>query len=128
MSKFFCTLNSKKNFFLTLHNMGKAKEQAAHDKEKHRTGDLIFELWGWVRIAASPIIIGLAIGFGIYASNPGTAGAIVAILIAIIGLIIGIIWATKVWKKKGTMNYISKIYESPDLDYLDEDNEKNINN
>jgi len=67
---------------------------------------------------------GLAIGFGIYTSNPNTTRIIIAISVAFVGLIIGVIWATKVWKKKGTMNFISKIYESPDLDYLDEDNQK----
>jgi hypothetical protein len=69
-------------------------------------------------------LIGVAIGFLIYISKSDTTGLIIAISVATVGLIIGIIWATRIWKKKGTINYLSEVLKSDDLDYLDEDNNK----
>lgn len=91
-------------------------------KEKRSSFNLILEVFGWLRIVASPLLIGVTIGFAIYLSRSDTTGLIIAISVATVGLIIGIIWATRVWKKKGTLNYLSKVLKSDDLDYLDEDN------
>jgi hypothetical protein len=32
------------------------------------------------------------------------------------GLILGIIWATRTWKKHGTMQFLSRLNATPDLD------------
>jgi len=92
-------------------------------KERRGLFNLVLEVLGWLRIVASPLLIGLTIGFAVYLSRPDTTGLIIAISVTTVGLIIGIIWATRVWKKKGTLNYLSKVLKSDDLDYLDEDNE-----
>lgn len=44
--------------------------------------------------------------------------------IAVIGLVIGIIWATRIWKKSGTLNFMSRINASPELDHKDLKNDK----
>jgi hypothetical protein len=40
--------------------------------------------------------------------------------VTLIGLIVGIIWATKVWKKKGTVHFMSRVMATPELDKKDE--------
>lgn len=40
---------------------------------------------------------------------------------ATIGLVIGIIWATRQWKGKGTIWFMSRIMATPELDNPDEE-------
>ncbi len=61
-------------------------------------------------------------------SNPSTARLVFGISIATLGLIIGIIWATNIWKKTGTMRFMSRIMATPELDPLEttENDQKEI--
>ncbi len=77
---------------------------------------LFTEAAGWLQIAASPLLIGLLAGAIVFFYVPGAAGTITAIILVLAGLIIGIVWASKVARKQGTINYISKIYRSPEID------------
>ena len=82
---------------------------------------MINEIFGWIQIVASPLILGLVIGrVGLFSRD--TNGLIIGISIAAIGLILGIIWATRVWKKEGTINFMSKIIRTPELDRKNWDN------
>ena len=77
----------------------------------------IAEAIGWLLIVASPLLIALGIGAVIYFPNPTTTSLIIGITIAASGLIIGILWATKIWKtKKGTVQFLSRIMATPELD------------
>ena len=60
----------------------------------------------WLQIVASPLLFGLLIGLIVYGIYPGTTGLILGIAIAAIGLTIGIIIATRIWKKGGTVDFI----------------------
>lgn len=92
------------------------------DEEK-KSGFMLFtEIMGWLQIAASPLLIGALIGGAVYLSNPTPGRLAIGILIALAGLIIGIAWATYVWKKKGTINFVSRIDASPEPD--EEEKEK----
>ena len=82
--------------------------------------EFITEVLGWLMIAASPSILGVGGGFIIYLIMPSGFGFAIGILLAALGLFIGIKWATKVWKKTGTMNYLSRRYASPELDKKDD--------
>lgn len=84
----------------------------------HRVFEFIMEIIGWLQIVASPFLIGLGIGAFIYFPNPTLTNLIIGIVISIIGLITGIIWATKIWKTKGTMWFVSQVSATPDLDNL----------
>ena len=90
----------------------------------HKAFEIIMEIIGWLQIVASPLLIGLGIGAFIYFRNPNTTNLIIAIGLAILGLIIGIIWATKVWKTKGTMWFVSQVSATPDLDNLKSNDEE----
>lgn len=84
------------------------------------------EIIGWLQIVASPLLIGLGIGAFIYFSDPTLLRLIIAIIISVSGLIIGIIWANKIWKTKGTIWFMSQVSSTPDLDNLNTE-EKNKN-
>ena len=76
----------------------------------------ILEIIGWLQIAASPIVAGLIIGSIIYSAKTDTIGLIIGIIIALTGLVVGVIWATKVWRREGTMNFMSRLLGTPELD------------
>lgn len=73
----------------------------------------------WLQIVASPLFTGIIIGFFIYVFFPGKTGLIIGIIVTAAGLITGIIFATRVWKKKGTVEFMSEISASPELDNFD---------
>jgi hypothetical protein len=82
----------------------------------HKIFEIITEIVGWIQIVLSPTIIGIAFGFGIYYNFPNEIGMVLGILIAVIGLIIGIIWATKKFKTTGTIHFLSRVSATPELD------------
>jgi hypothetical protein len=83
----------------------------------------ITESIAWLQIVASPLLIGLIIGSLIYFPNPSRARLVLGSTIAVLGLVIGIIWATKQWKGKGTVWFISRVSATPELDNKDENKE-----
>ena len=77
----------------------------------------------WLQIVFSPLFFGVVLGLIVYGIYPTITGLVLGIAIAVLGLPIGIIFATRVWKKRGTVDFISRVSASPELDNL-EDNEK----
>ncbi len=93
----------------------------------HKIFEIITEIVGWLQIVLSPTLLGIAFGFGIYYNFPNQIGMISGVLIAIIGLIIGIIWATKKFKTTGTIHFLSRISATPELDNIEKEENKKIN-
>lgn len=91
-------------------------------KAKKDFFNIFLEVFGFIRIVASLLLIGLAIGFGIYVSKPDNIRLTIAIIVASLGLIVGIIWAIKIWKKKSTLDYITTA-TLPDFDKFDKDDD-----
>lgn len=85
----------------------------------------ITESIGWIQIVISPLLIGLFVGAIIYFPNPTTTRLVLGIILAALGLVIGVIWATKKWKGNGTIWFISRIMATPELDFLEEKNDIN---
>ncbi len=85
--------------------MAETNPDDINKKSKMDFFNLLLEIFGWIRIVASPLLIGVLIGFGIYISRPSRTRLIIAIIIASIGLLIGIVWATRVWRKGSTLDY-----------------------
>ena len=103
-------------------------QKVEEKKDKMSFFDHATELVGWLQIVASPLLAGLVIAALIYFSNPTILRLVIAIGVAILGLIVGIIFATKVWKKQGTMHFLSRVSATPELDNLDEEkNSSTIN-
>lgn len=82
---------------------------------------VFIELIAWLQIVASPLLIGLIVGAIIYFSKPSKTSLVIGIALTCIGLIIGILWATKQWKGKGTVWFMSRINATPDLDEEEDD-------
>ncbi len=72
------------------------------------------------QILASPFLIGLLIGTIIYLSHPSTLRLFLVILVAALGLIVGIIWAIKKWKGSGTVDFMAITMATPELDKKDD--------
>jgi hypothetical protein len=77
--------------------------------------EIFVEILSWLRIMASPLIIGVGIGILVYDNNPNSMGMAIGVIISFIGLLFGIIGATKVWRKTGTSNFMSRVNASPEL-------------
>jgi len=77
--------------------------------------EFIIELSGWIRIILSPSILGVIAGYWVYATYPDEKGMFWGIVIAATGFVIGVVWATLVWIKKGTNNFLSTAMASPDV-------------
>lgn len=86
-----------------------------------RIFELITESIGWLQIVASPLLIGLVVGAIIYFPNPTNTRLVLGIIVATIGLVIGVILAAKQWKGKGTIWFMSRIIATPELDKPDEE-------
>jgi cytochrome c biogenesis protein CcdA len=89
-------------------------------KEELTIFEKIVEAVGWIQIVLSPLLIALLIAVPFYLSNKTYFRLIICFIIVFIGLVIGIVWANKVAKKKGTMNFLSRIYGTPELDKEEE--------
>lgn len=81
-----------------------------------RIFDFITEAIGWLQIVASPLLIGVVIGMIIYFTEPQITRLIIGIIIATVGLVFGIILATKQWKGEGTIWLMSRIKAIPEME------------
>jgi ABC-type multidrug transport system permease subunit len=74
--------------------------------------EIIFEIFGWIQI-----VVGVTLGAGliagiIYIKWSGETGKIIAIIVLSIGFLSGIIWATRIWTKHSTIEWLSRIGKS----------------
>jgi hypothetical protein len=97
------------------------KKQDGNDKRKRSFFELLTEIFAWVQIVVSPLLAGLVLGFIAYLFTPDTLGIILGVAFAVIGLIIGVIWATKICKNEGTVHFMSKVMATPELDKVSND-------
>ncbi|RTY85908.1 hypothetical protein [Flavobacterium sp. GT3R68] len=80
----------------------------------------ISEIYAWLKIVFSFTMTGLIIGTIIYYLNQTIPILILGICISLFGFIFGLTFATKMWKGKGTMWFLSRVMASPELDNHDE--------
>lgn len=84
--------------------------------------ELITEIIGWIKIMLSPTLVGIILGAIIFGKLRNTTGLVLGIIVAAIGLVVGIIWATRIFRsKKGTISFLSRIDATPELDNHDPD-------
>ena len=96
-------------------------DQNSNSPNKKSAFEYFTEVVGWLQIMVSPLLIGIMLGGIIYILNPKKITLILAIVLAFLGLVIGIIWATKVWKKKGTISFMSSIMSTGESDPKDQE-------
>jgi hypothetical protein len=71
--------------------------------------EILLEIFGWLQIVAGVTLAAASIAFLIYLEWNNETGKIVAVIIVSIGFILGAIWATRIWKKDGTITWLSRI-------------------
>ncbi len=84
----------------------------------------LIEVFSWLKIVVSPLLIAAIIAIIIYLNVPEILGLILSISILLLGLIVGVIWATRVWKNQGTTTFLARIYATPELDKVNEGEKK----
>ncbi len=85
----------------------------------------LIAFFNYLKIAASPTLFGFIISAIVYANKPDTVGQILAIIIAISGIVCGVLLANWAKRKVGTTEFMSRINASPDLDDAMK-NDKNV--
>lgn len=76
----------------------------------------IIEIVAFCRIVLSPWIVGTFIGLIVFGSFQNDSGLIIGCILSLTGLVIGVLWATRVWKKYGATHFMGRIHASPDID------------
>jgi|GEM_PF-714815 len=80
--------------------------------------DRLSESIGWIGIVLSPLIVFAVIALCVYIASPTAAGGLVAIMITVVGLILGVLLASNVAAKTGTVHLLSRVSATPELDNL----------
>ena len=74
----------------------------------------------WIQIALSPTLIGIIAGIFVgVAGSPGFG-----IVMGLLGLTIGVLWAMRVSRKEGTSHFISRSMATPELNEKELDKQK----
>ena len=81
--------------------------------------EFLMECIGWLQIAVSPFLLGLLAGSFVYFASPGPITLVACVTLSVIGAVAGAIWATRVWKRRGTIWFMSRIMATPELDTPD---------
>jgi len=74
--------------------------------------DKVFKIIFWLRIFIVPTLIGIILGLIAFVYLPQPYGIVVGSLLAVLGCIMGIVFAEKMRKKHGTDVFISKVDSS----------------
>jgi len=77
--------------------------------------DKIVSVIGWIQIFISPFLGGIITGFLIWISTKNILGAVAAIFVLIVGIVLGIRLAEKAKKNTGTIAFISRVNATPEL-------------
>ncbi|MBI1783483.1 MAG: hypothetical protein HYR66_19275 [Sphingobacteriales bacterium] len=70
---------------------------------------IILEIIGWCQIAFGTTLLFALIAAALYFAYTSNTTAIIAIALIIAGFIVGVIWATRIWIKHGTIEWLSRI-------------------
>ena len=77
---------------------------------------ILIDFLNYFKIMVSPTLIGFFIGIIVYANKTDEVGLMIAIGIAVSGIICGILLANWAKRKVGTTEFMSRINASPDID------------
>lgn len=73
-----------------------------------RIVEFLLNLLGWLQIVIATTLTGFIIAAIIYYFNNGV-GWLPVIILTAITFLIGVVWATKIWVKYGTVEWLSAI-------------------
>ncbi len=78
----------------------------------------IINIFSYLKIVASPTLIGILIGIIIYSNKTDTVGLFISIIVIACGLILGIIFAKWAKKNGGATELLSNVNATPDIDEI----------
>lgn len=71
--------------------------------------EIILEIFGWLQIVAGVTLAAGLLALATYLIWSNGTGKIAGIMIISLGFVAGAIWATLIWKKHGTIAWLSDI-------------------
>ncbi len=80
----------------------------------------LIEAINWLKIAASPFLVGCVFGVISYLYKPSPAGIVFALTLVAAGLIFGILLATNISRKTRPSEFNSRINRFPEADDLEQ--------
>ena len=80
--------------------------------------EFLIDVFSWLKIVASPFLIAVIIAVIIYLNISGILGLILSVSILMVGVVVGVILATRIWKTLGTTTFLSRIHATPELDKI----------
>lgn len=80
--------------------------------------NIFFEIIYWLKIFLSPFLFFNVIGIAFFLRNKDFLW--LWIILGSIGLILGVIWAERVRRQKGTTQFMGEIYNTDDIQSYDE--------
>lgn len=66
-------------------------------------------LLGWLQIAGGTTLIAALVAYPVYLNWKSPAGRTTALVLIGSGCIAGITWATRIWLKHGTVNWLARL-------------------
>lgn len=73
-----------------------------------RIVDFLLNLLGWFQIVIGITAVGFIVGAIVYYFN-NSGGIVAGIILMSIGFVTGVIWATKIWIRTVTVDWLSRI-------------------
>jgi hypothetical protein len=74
-----------------------------------KISEIILEIIGWLQIVFATTIIAALIALPIYLKWSTRTGFVAAVSLVVIGFVAGSVWATIIWRKHGTVAWLSRI-------------------
>ena len=80
--------------------------------------EFLIDVFSWLKIVASPFLIAVIIAVIIYLNISGILGLILSVSILMVGVVVGVILATRIWKTLGTTTFLARIHATLELDKI----------
>ncbi len=83
--------------------------------------EFLIDVFSWLKIVASPFLIAAIIAITIYLNVAGILGLVLSVSMLLVGIVVGVILATRIWKTQGTTTFLARIHATPELDKVNQE-------
>jgi len=80
--------------------------------------EAIPEILSFIKVMASPILVGMFVAFAIMNTVNPEYAEILAVFVMVLAVYLGFKWANWARKKYGSSNYMARVDASPDLNSI----------
>ena len=78
--------------------------------------DKLTKAFAWLQIAIAPAIVGIGVGIFVWSRLANLWGIVIGSTVAVSSIIGGIMWANKMSRKNGSIQFMAKVSATPELD------------